>query len=354
MIRLDSSVSFLGLLATAIVMSVCWSASTAIAQESNHSIRQSAPNATHEAAEPVGVLQVRPNVYMLTVQGTNIAVQIGADGVIVVNTGPPNSGAEVLRAITQLTAQPIRYVIDTSADADDVGNNASLASVGVNLNNAVPAGGPNAAEGGEANFAPIIAQNNVLTRMESGAQGGASRNSSDALPTDAYTALPQKNFYLNGEAVEVIWQPAAHSDGDSIVFFRRSDVVVTGSVFDLTRFPVIDIKNGGSVQGEIEALNRLLFLVIPEIPLHWRAGGTVVIPERGRLADQSDVLAYRDMVTIIRDRIQALINQGKSLKQVEAATPAADYAPRYGSNTGAWTTDMFVEAVYKSLKRQKR
>jgi glyoxylase-like metal-dependent hydrolase (beta-lactamase superfamily II) len=189
--------------------------------------------------------------------------------------------------------------------------------------------------------------------MESGAPGSAPPYPYEDLPTDAYTALPQKNFYLNDEAVEVIWQPAAHSDGDSIVFFRRSDVVVTGPVFDITAFPVIDLESGGSVQGEIDALNRLLFLVIPELPLHWRAGGTVVIPERGRLADQSDVLAYRDMVTIIRDRVQALINQGKTLKQVEAATPAADYAPRYGSNTGAWTTDMFVEAVYNSLKARR-
>jgi glyoxylase-like metal-dependent hydrolase (beta-lactamase superfamily II) len=290
---------------------------------------------------------------MLTVQGINVAVQFGADGAIVVNAGPPGTADEVLQAIRQITGQPIRYVIDTSADAANVGNNASIASAGVNLNNAVPAGGPNAAIGAEAHNAPIIAQGNVLTRMLVGAPDG-SAYPGEALPSDAYTDLPQKNFHLNGEAVQIIWEPAAHSDGDSVVLFRGSDVVVTGAVFDMAGFPVIDVAHGGSVQGEIDALNRLLFLVVPELPLHWRLGGTVVIPERGRLADQGDLLQYRDMVTIVRDRVQALIKQGKTLEQVEAATPAVDYAPRYGTGTGAWTTEMFVEAVFKSLKPGKK
>lgn len=160
-------------------------------------------------------------------------------------------------------------------------------------------------------------------------------------------------MFLNGEGIEVWHLPDAHTDGDSIVFFRRSDVVVAGNILDLRRFPVIDLARGGSVQGEIDALSRIVDLAIPSVPIVTREGGTLVIPGNGRVCDQFDVVEYRDMVVIIRDRIRALIQAGKTLEQVKAATPAAGFVRRYGSNTGPWTTDMFVEAVYKSLLREK-
>jgi glyoxylase-like metal-dependent hydrolase (beta-lactamase superfamily II) len=161
-------------------------------------------------------------------------------------------------------------------------------------------------------------------------------------------------MFLNDEGIEVLHQPAAHSDGDSVVFFRRSDVIVAGDIVDTTRFPVIDVARGGSIQGEIDALNRLVDLAIPSIPLVSREAGTYVVPGHGRICDQLDIVEYRDMVTIIRDRIQDLIKEGKSLEQVKAEAPTQGYTRRYGRESGPWTTDMFVDAIYTSLIRDQR
>jgi glyoxylase-like metal-dependent hydrolase (beta-lactamase superfamily II) len=160
-------------------------------------------------------------------------------------------------------------------------------------------------------------------------------------------------MYLNGEGIEVLHQPAAHTDADSVVFFRRSDVVSAGDVLDLERFPVIDAARGGSVQGEIDALNRLIDLAIPSVPLVSQEGGTYVVPGHGRLCDQLDVVEYRDMVTIIRDRVQDLMKKGRTLEQIKAATPTLGYNARYGATSGSWTTTMFVEAVYNSLRQTR-
>ena len=156
-------------------------------------------------------------------------------------------------------------------------------------------------------------------------------------------------MYLNGEGIEVLHQPAAHTDGDVVVFFRRSDVVVAGDILDTTRFPVIDVARGGSINGEIAALNRLVELAIPSVPIVSREAGTLVIPGHGRVCDQLDVVEYRDMVTIIRDRVRDLIKAGMTLDQIKAASPARGYTRRYGSDSGPWTTNNFVEAVYQSL-----
>jgi len=161
-------------------------------------------------------------------------------------------------------------------------------------------------------------------------------------------------MYLNGEGIEVLHQPAAHSDGDAIVFFRRSDVVAAGDIVDTRRFPVIELDKGGSVQGEIDALNRLVELAIPSVPLvSSPEPGTYVIPGHGYPLDQQDVVEYRDMVTIVRDRIKALVATGATLERVKASDPTAGYKGRYGSDTGAWTTGMFVEAVYRSLTQER-
>jgi cyclase len=160
-------------------------------------------------------------------------------------------------------------------------------------------------------------------------------------------------MYLNGEGIEVFHLPAAHTDGDAIVFFRRSDVVVAGDIFDTERFPVIDVARGGSVEGEIAALNRVVELAIPSIPIVSREEGTWVVPGHGRLSDQLDVVHYRDMVTIVRDRVRDLVKAGMTLEQVKATSPARGYTRRYGSESGPWTTDHFIEAVYRSLAREK-
>ena len=152
----------------------------------------------------------------------------------------------------------------------------------------------------------------------------------------------------------MLYKPASHTDGDSIVFFRRSDVIVTGEIFDITRFPVIDVEHGGSIQGEIAALNRLIDLAIPSIPLPWKEGGTQIIPAHGRICEQAELVEYRDMLTIIRDRVQDMIAQKRmTLEQIQAASPAQGYTRRYGTDSGPWTTRDFVAAVYKSLIRKR-
>jgi len=137
------------------------------------------------------------------------------------------------------------------------------------------------------------------------------------------------------------------------VFFRRSDVIVTGDAFDTTRFPVIDVENGGSIQGVIASLNRVIELAVPAIPMVWQEGGTAIIPGHGRLCSKDDVVNYRDMVTIVRDVVQDLIKKGMTLDQIKKANPTHGYRKRFGAESGAWTTDMFVEAVYKGLTAKK-
>ena len=291
------------------------------------------------------VLQVRPNFYMIAGAGGNVGFQVGADGVVVVDTGSASSVDAVIAAIRKVTTQPIRYVIDTSADPDHVGGNAAVAKAGQTL--FTQTGGAGLAADFQGGGASILSVQQVLTRMSAPA-GKTSAYPVGAWPTETFNQ-PRKHLYLNGEGIEVFHEPAAHSDGDAIVFFRRSDVVVAGDVFDTTRFPVIDIAKGGSIQGEIAALQKLVDTAIPSVPIVSREEGTLIIPGRGRICDQLDVVEYRDMVTIISDRIRDLMKQGLTLEQIKAASPARGYTRRYGSDTGSWTTNDFVEAVYRSM-----
>ncbi len=301
------------------------------------------------AQQPSGtnleVLQLRPNFYMIAGAGGNVGFQVGADGVVVVDSGSASNAGAVIAAIKKVTPQPIRYVINTSADADHVGGNAAVAKAGQTLLS------QNGGTGVAANFlggASILSVEQVLTRM-SGPSGPPAPYAVDAWPTETFN-LPRKYMYLNGEGIEIFHQPAAHTDGDAMVFFRRSDVVVAGDVFDTTRFPVIDTAKGGSIQGEIAALQKLVDTAIPSVPIVSREEGTLVIPGHGRICDQLDVVEYRDMVTIIRDRVRDLMKQNLTLEQIKAASPARGYTRRYGSDTGSWTTNDFVEAIYRSME----
>ena len=297
-----------------------------------------------QAADALEVLELRPNFFMIAGAGGNIGVQTGPDGVVVVDSGTAEQADAVVAAISRLSDRPIRYVINTSSTADHVGGNATVARAGetiFRLNNPLASGLTN--DGAAA----ILAAENVLLRM-SAPTGQVSPYSAAAWPTETFHQR-RSYMYLNGEGIETLHQPAAITDGDSMVFFRRSDVVVAGDILDSTRFPVIDRERGGSVQGEIDALNRLVELAIPSIPLVWREGGTLVVPGHGYVHEQLDVVEYRDMVTIVRDRVRALIDDGRGLDEVRAAAPTQGYTGRYGSDTGSWTTDMFVEAVYRSL-----
>jgi cyclase len=298
-------------------------------------------SAQRPQASDIEVLQVRHNFYMIAGAGANIGVQVGADGIVLTDSGSGQMTGQILAEIKKLSDKPIRFIINTSADADHVGGNDKISEAGQNLI-VTPENDGRAA---------VLAHLNVLVRM-SAPTGKKSPYPAFAQPSDTFSGA-RHQLYINGEPIETIHQPAAHTDGDSFVFFRRSDVVVAGDILDLTQFPVIDIDKGGSIQGELDALNNLLDLTVSENPLGLAEGGTMVIPGHGRLCEQTDVLEYRDMVTIIRDVIQDMLQKGMTLEQIKVADPTKEYRPRFGSDTGAWTTNMFVEAIYKSLTHKK-
>jgi glyoxylase-like metal-dependent hydrolase (beta-lactamase superfamily II) len=299
--------------------------------------------ATAASSDGLEVVEVRSNIFMITGAGGNIGVQVGDDGVVVVDAGSAANASAVAAAIKRISPKPIRYVIDTGPDADHVGGNEVLSKAGDQF---YP-GTRSAASRPDAlrSVAAILAAEGVLRHMT------ASPELARGLPTESFH-YAKKFLYLNGEAIEVLHQPAAHTDSDVFVFFRRSDVVVAGDILDTRRFPVIDIARGGGIDGVIAALNRLSEIAVASVPIVSREAGTIVIPGHGRLYDQFDVIEYRDMVTIIRDRVRDLVNAGRTLEQVKAARPAKGYEGRYGNDGGDWTTDRFVEAVYQSLKEK--
>jgi cyclase len=291
------------------------------------------------------VLPVQGNVYMLVGAGGNITLQIGKEGVLLVDTGLAQNSDKILAEIRKLTDRPIRYIVNTHVHPDHTGGNAAIAKAGITVTGGNVAG--NLQDAGEG--AAVIAHQTVLDRMSAPPAANQPAIPFAALPTDTYITK-EKHMFFNGEGIEIIHQPAAHTDGDSFVYFRRSDVVSAGDIFTPTNYPVIDLARGGNIQGIIAALNRLIEMTIPA---EKQEGGTYVIPGHGRLCDQADVVEYRDMATIVRDRIQNLIRKGMTLEQVKAAKPTRDYDPEYGTSTGFWTTDRFVEAVYRSLSPGK-
>ena len=289
-------------------------------------------------ANVLPTLKVQGNVYMLVGAGGNIALQIGDDGVLLVDTGTTESTSRVIATVRSLTDKPIRYIINTSADPDHVGGNDAIGKLGSTI-----AGGNVGAGAGVG--AGIIAHENVLNRM-SAPTGKSSPYPTTAWPTDTFVSK-QKELYFNGESIQTIYKPG-HTDGDSIVYFRRSDVIAAGELFNTQTYPVIDLARGGSIKGVLNGLNDMLDLAIPKA---MQEGGTYIIPGRGRLTDEADLLEYRDMVTIIRDRVQDAIKRGQTLDQVKAAKFTLDYDARWGATSGPWTTNMFIEAIYKDLSK---
>jgi cyclase len=317
--------------------------------QGNTSAARPEPGAAQAPAQPnvtnaeVHVLRIQGNVYMLVGAGGNITVQAGNEGVLLVDTGLAAASDKVAAAVRQISDKPIRYIINTHIHADHTGGNAAIAKMGSTIagGNVVGTIGESATQG-----AAVIAFKNILDRMS--AANTPDTAPEGAWPTDTYDGFEKKMFF-NNEGIEIIHAPNAHTDGDSIVFFHRSDLISTGDIFVTETYPVIDLKRGGSIQGILDTLNRLIAM---SIPAEKQEGGTMFIPGHGRLCDQADVVFYQEMVTIIRDRIQDMIKKGMTLEQVKAAKPTRDYDPRYGRTTGFWTTDMFVEAVYKNLSQK--
>jgi glyoxylase-like metal-dependent hydrolase (beta-lactamase superfamily II) len=305
------------------------------------------------------VVKIRPNVYVIYGAGGNVVAHTGWMGVVLVDTGAAGNADKILTAIKGFTDQRIRFIYNTGADPDHVGNNAPLAKAGMNLlrfnlaNQAVNnAGQP--VQGLQLNTpaAEIMGNENVLNRM-SAPSGQQAPFPSEAWPTLAVTNARNRSLYLNGDGVQFIPQPAAISDADSMVFFRKADVIVTGDILDLRHFPVIDVDKGGSINGVIDSLTRLIELSVPPAPFVWHEDRTLIVPGHGRVCDQGDVVNYRDMLQQIRDRVQDGINKKMTLEQIKKANPTQGWNKQFGRDSGPWTTDMFVTAVHRSLTTAK-
>jgi cyclase len=309
--------------------------------------RAVAARAQQTGSGDLDVVRLRQNFFVIAGAGANIAVQVGPAGAILVDTGSTPMSDKVLAAVKRLTDGSIRYIIDTSADADRTGGNEKVSRAGKTILGNVGSAGVSEDVYTNGGAASILAHENVLARMSApaGRQGAVPAAS---WPTKTYAGRGYA-MYLNGDGIQITHMPAAHSDGDSVVFFHRADVIVTGDILDTTRFPVIDVAKGGSIQGEIDALNRIVDMTVPPFPLAFQEDRTYLVPGHGYVCDFNDLVEYRSVVMIMRDRIQDLAGKGMTLAQVKAADPAKGFKNRYGSDTGPWTTDMFVEAVFEGL-----
>jgi cyclase len=288
-------------------------------------------------------MPVQGSVHVIVGAGSNVAVQTGDLGPIIVDTGTAARADALLASIKRLTPRPVRYIINTHSHPDHVGGNEKIGAAGL------PTSGRGVSQvgAGLGARAEIIAHEETLNRMSAPA-GAQAPTPVVAWPTQTFSGK-RKDFFYNGEGVQVVHLPSAHTDGDSVVFFRRSDVIVAGDVYSTVSYPIIDLQRGGSIAGVLDGLNQLLDLVVSGEKTE---GGTMIVPGHGRISDEADLVEYRDMTTIIRDRIQDMVNRGMTLPQVQAAKPTMEYDGLYGSAAG-WSSAQFVEAVFRGLKPAK-
>ncbi len=287
----------------------------------------------------IHIWPVQGNVSMLVGDGANMTVQIGPQGPFLVDTGTGKLMDKIIAAVAKLSPRRIQFVVNTSIHPDHTGGNVAIHAAGQDpslFGSFFSNGRPDAGV-----FATLIAHQNVQDRMIA-----EKIIPPDGWPIDTIIQDRRRKFH-NGEGVEIFWMPNAITDGDVIVHFRKSDVIATGDIFDTTRYPFIDMAKGGSLQGEIKALDFILDRTLYE---HDEDFGTMIVPGHGRICNEFEVAEYRDMLVIIRDRVQPMLKKGATLAQVIAARPTIDYDTRFGATSGTWTTDMFIEAVYNSLK----
>ncbi len=280
--------------------------------------------------QALDVFKVQGNVWLVAGAGGNIAVQAGEQGLVIVDTGAGGLTDKVMAAIRGISTQPIRYIINTSMAPQHVGGNAALA--------VLPGGSLTGATRGAT--PAVVAQENILNRMTQTGPDGQPRFPSAAWPTDGYFA-PRRGFIFNGEAIDIVHLPGAYSDADSAVYFRGSNVLVTGDVYTTTGFPTVNRAEGGTYPGIVAALNVLLDIAVPDDLME---GGTYIIPGHGRVSDEADLVEYRDMVQIIADRMRKAVADGRTLAQIKESRPTIGWEGRY--NRDGWTTAMFIDAIY--------
>jgi len=281
------------------------------------------------SAVELSVLPVQGGLYMIAGAGGNISVQVGDEGVLVVDTQFAPLAPKIMAEIKKLSSGPVRFIINTHDHADHVGGNAALAEL-IKPTSLEPL--------------QTIAHENALARLSNPSPGDPA-TPPGGLPADSYFT-PTKDFHFNGEAVFLYHAPNAHTDGDTIVLFRESDVVSAGDLFTPGGYPFIDRARGGSVQGLIAGLNQILHLTVPA---KTQERGTYVIPGHGRICDEADVVEFRDMIVIVRDRIADMVARGMTLRQIQAARPTLDYDGEYVDDDSFITAAQFVEAVHSSL-----
>jgi cyclase len=324
----------------------------------SRSLEQPQPSARRIALpsdNPLELLPVFGNVYLVARGPSNVAVQVGDEGVLLVDAATAAVGDRVLEAVRTLSDGPLSYIINTTSDREHYGGNARLGRAGQNPTVAPrglagPGSVPDDNQGGGGNNpvqlrptgAIVIAHENLLNRMNV----EPTAEPFEMWPSNSFFTA-RKTMWFNDEPIEILHAPAAHTDGDVLVFFRRSDVVVAGDVIDSLRYPRMDVSRGGSMRGILDALNRIIDITVPRFN---QQGGTRVVPGHGRILNEADVVEYRDMMTIVYDRVKVGVAAGHTLEQILARNPTLEYDGLY--STPGWTGAMVAQAIFDELRRQ--